>query len=151
MQCGGSNQELQEPLMSMTVHALRFEHEAIDPHHTAQQFKISSAWALLVGSLILGIIGVLWFMMDLGLLLVLMLDAWFGDYTLLQRYGITLFLSAFFALHICGGIMFLGGAIESWCSPYRLIVDGNGQLIILSKSMMKPYHQVSVSSTQMAK
>jgi hypothetical protein len=34
-----------------TVHASRSEHEAIDSHRPVERFKISSAWALLAGSL----------------------------------------------------------------------------------------------------
>jgi hypothetical protein len=44
----------------------------------------------------------------------------------------TLFSSISIAVHSCGGIAFLGAAIEFWCSPYRLIFDGNGQLIFRS-------------------
>ena len=32
--------------MSITVRASRFEHEAIESHRPAEQFKISSAWSL---------------------------------------------------------------------------------------------------------
>jgi hypothetical protein len=121
--------------------------------------------ARLVGSLILGTGSVFWLALDPGLLLVLALDAWFGDHTLFQRCGMTLFSSVPIAIHSCGGIAFLGAAIECWCSPYRLILDGNGQLIFrslpgrqrigvkdiqtveLEQKDDEPFHQESVSST----
>ena len=117
--------------MSVLVHSSRFEQEAISPHHTAQQFKISSAWALFVGSLALGIVGFFWFVLDVGFSLEAMSDALWGDLTLEGRWSAS-FGSVFLLIHSAGGIIFLLGAIEIWCSPYRLIFDGNGQLIILS-------------------
>jgi hypothetical protein len=115
--------------MQMLVHSSRFEHKAINPHHPAEQFKISSAWVLPLYSVACCCIGALWFAIDLGLCLHAVADALWGDLTLAARWW-ALFGSVFFLVHSVGGIAFLSVAIEFWREPHRLIIDGNGQLII---------------------
>ena len=96
--------------MPVLVHSSRFEHEAISPHRPAEQFKISNALALLVGFLVMGTVGVLWLVMDLGFLLMALSDAWWGDFTLQQRYGLALLAFIFLALHSFGGVVFVAAA-----------------------------------------
>jgi hypothetical protein len=116
--------------MPVVVHSSRFEHKAIGPRHAAQQFKISSAWALLAGSLALGGIGILLLKMDIGFLLKDMSDAWLGDHTRLDRYGLALFSLVFHAIFSLGGLVLLYGAITLLTEPCRLQLNGKGQLIV---------------------
>ena len=117
--------------MQMPVHSSRFEHETINPHHTAEQFKISNAWALLVGSLVLGTGGIFWLVVDLHIFLGAMPEVWLGDHTQSEKYVEALIFAVFMAMHSTGGIIWLLCANLFWTNPHRLILDGNGQLIVL--------------------
>jgi hypothetical protein len=115
-----------------TIPASRYEHEAIDTQRTSEKFRVSSIWSLVVGSFVMCVMGAFWLTLDFGVLLIMISEAWSGDHAQLQRYGLAVFGPIFIAFHSLGGIMFLRCAVEIWCSPYRLILDGV-HLTILSQ------------------
>jgi len=132
--------------MLKVVHPLRSDPYAVHLQFAAEQFKIHSPWAMVAGSIVAGILGITWLMMDLVAFLGGMSEIWLGDITHSQKLGAALFWAVWIALHCVGGIMFLRMAMEACRNPYKLTLDGDGHVIAHSLTGQRRIRLDSIKS-----